>query len=106
MRRLRPIADAVEALRKDGATGASSTADLVKKLRAPRAICLMVPAGVVEAALDDLIPLLSPDDVAIDGGNSHYQDDIARAARLASKQVHYVDMGTSGGVWGSSAVTA
>jgi 6-phosphogluconate dehydrogenase len=93
-------ADAVEALRKDGATGASSTADLVKKLRAPRAICLMVPAGVVEAALDDLIPLLSPDDVAIDGGNSHYQDDIARAARLALKQVHYVDMGTSGGVWG------
>jgi 6-phosphogluconate dehydrogenase len=93
-------ADAVAALAKDGATGASSTSDLVTKLRAPRVICLMVPAGVVDAALAELVPLLSPDDAVIDGGNSHYQDDIARAAHLAAATLHYVDMGTSGGVWG------
>jgi 6-phosphogluconate dehydrogenase len=92
--------DAVAAVAKAGATGASSVGDLVKKLRTPRAVCLMVPAGIVENALDELVPLLSPDDAVIDGGNSHYQDDIGRAARLASKQLHYVDMGTSGGVWG------
>jgi 6-phosphogluconate dehydrogenase len=93
-------AEAVAALAREGAAGASSVADLVTQLRTPRAVCLMVPAGVVEAALDDLIPLLSPDDAIIDGGNSHYQDDIARAARLGPKQLHYIDMGTSGGVWG------
>jgi 6-phosphogluconate dehydrogenase len=92
--------DAVAAVAKAGATGASSVGDLVKKLRTPRAVCLMVPAGIVESALDELVPLLSPDDAVIDGGNSHYQDDIGRAARLASQQLHYVDMGTSGGVWG------
>jgi 6-phosphogluconate dehydrogenase len=91
---------AVSALAADGATAASSTADLVRQLRAPRAVCLMVPAGVVEAALEELVPLLSPEDAIIDGGNSHYQDDIARAERLAPRHLHYVDMGTSGGVWG------
>jgi 6-phosphogluconate dehydrogenase len=91
---------AVEALAKDGAEGASSLAEFVQKLAAPRAICLMVPAAVVDAAIADLVPLLSKDDVLIDGGNSHYQDDIARAGRLREAGLHYVDMGTSGGVWG------
>jgi 6-phosphogluconate dehydrogenase len=91
---------AVEELAKEGATGASSLADFVQKLETPRAICLMVPAAVVDSAIADLVPLLSKDDVLVDGGNSHYQDDIARAGRLREKGLHYVDMGTSGGVWG------
>jgi len=93
-------ADAVGGLAKDGATGSSSMKDFVSKIRPPRAICLMVPAGVVSATLEELVPLLSADDVVIDGGNSHYQDDIDRAAQLAVKKIHYIDMGTSGGVWG------
>jgi 6-phosphogluconate dehydrogenase len=91
---------AVAALAKEGATGAASPAELVRKLDAPRAICLMVPAAVVDGAIDSLAPLLSPDDTLIDGGNSHYHDDIARANRLGGAGIHYVDMGTSGGVWG------
>jgi 6-phosphogluconate dehydrogenase len=91
---------AVEALAKEGAEGASSLADFVEKLAAPRAICLMVPAAVVDSAIAELVPLLGKDDVLIDGGNSHYQDDIARAGRLREAGLHYVDMGTSGGVWG------
>jgi 6-phosphogluconate dehydrogenase len=91
---------AVAALRKEGATGAASLAEFVQQLATPRAICLMVPAAVVDAAVAELVPLLAKDDVLIDGGNSHYQDDIARAARLRTAGVHYVDMGTSGGVWG------
>jgi 6-phosphogluconate dehydrogenase len=91
---------AVEALAKEGAAGASSLAEFVQKLETPRAICLMVPAAVVDSAIVDLVPLLTKDDVLIDGGNSHYQDDIARAGRLREKGLHYVDMGTSGGVWG------
>ncbi len=91
---------AVETLAKEKATGASSLADFVKKLDKPRTICLMVPAAYVDSSIDGLLPLLEKDDTIIDGGNSHYQDDIARAKRLAAKGVHYVDMGTSGGVWG------
>ena len=93
-------ADAVASLAADGAAGASSLAEFVEKLEAPRAICLMLPAAVVDRAIDELRPLLSRGDVIIDGGNSHYHDDIARAARLAADDLHYVDMGTSGGVWG------
>jgi 6-phosphogluconate dehydrogenase len=91
---------AVEKLAADGATGSSSLEDLVRKLDRPRTVCLMVPAAVVDAAIDDLLPLLENDDTLIDGGNSHYHDDIVRAKRLAPRGLHYVDMGTSGGVWG------
>ncbi len=93
-------ADTVAGLAKEGATGSSSIADFVKKLSSPRTICLMVPAAFVDSVIDTLAPLLQPDDVIIDGGNSHYHDDIARAKRLQPKGIHYVDMGTSGGVWG------
>src|SRR6185295_12298806 len=91
---------AVEALVKDGATGASSLAEFVKKLEKPRAFCLMVPAAFVDASIADLEPLLEKGDIIVDGGNSHYHDDIARAKRLGEKGLHYVDMGTSGGIWG------
>jgi 6-phosphogluconate dehydrogenase len=91
---------AVEELAKEKAVGASSLADFVIKLSKPRAVWLMVPAGVVDKTIAELAPLLEPDDIVIDGGNSYYVDDIRRAADLAKKQVHYVDVGTSGGVWG------
>jgi 6-phosphogluconate dehydrogenase len=91
---------AVAGLVKDGALGASSLADFVKKLERPRHLCLMVPAAYVDASIAELVPLLEKDDTVIDGGNSHYHDDIARAGRLAAQGLHYVDMGTSGGVWG------
>ena len=91
---------AVEALRKDGATGASSLADLAAKMSTPRAIWMMVPAAVVDPALDLLVPHLESDDVVIDGGNSYYRDDIRRAATLRKAGLHYVDIGTSGGVAG------
>jgi 6-phosphogluconate dehydrogenase len=91
---------AVEGLVKDGAIGCTSLAELARKLAPPRTVCLMVPAAFVEASIDDLMPLLEADDTIIDGGNSHYHDDIARAKRLAARGLHYVDMGTSGGVWG------
>src|ERR1700761_5782516 len=91
---------AVEDLAKEGATGSSSLADFVKKLQTPRAVWLMVPAGVVDKTIADILPLLSPGDTLIDGGNSYYIDDIRRAKELAAKQIHYVDVGTSGGVWG------
>jgi 6-phosphogluconate dehydrogenase len=90
----------VQALVKEGAIGAASIQEFVQKLDKPRAVCLMVPAAVVDTMIDDLAPLLGAGDVIIDGGNSYYQDDIARAARLAPKGLHYVDMGTSGGLWG------
>ena len=93
-------AEAVAALVKEGAAGSSSLADFVKKLEKPRAICLMVPAAFVDAILDELVAPLEKGDTLIDGGNSHYHDDIARAKRLQPKGIHYVDMGTSGGVWG------
>jgi 6-phosphogluconate dehydrogenase len=93
-------APAVETLVKEGAAGSASLAEFVKKLDKPRAACLMVPAAFVDKSIDDLVPLLEQGDTLIDGGNSNYQDDIARAKRLAPKGLHYVDMGTSGGVWG------
>jgi 6-phosphogluconate dehydrogenase len=93
-------ADAVAAVVAHGADGAASLPEFVSKLEAPRTICLMLPAAVVDRAIDELRPLLSRGDVIIDGGNSHYHDDIARAARLAADDLHYIDMGTSGGVWG------
>jgi 6-phosphogluconate dehydrogenase len=92
--------EAVTALVKEKATGAASLADLVKKLEKPRAIWLMVPAAAVDGAIADLMPLLEPGDTIIDGGNSRYLDDIRRAKELAAKKIHYVDVGTSGGVWG------
>ena len=91
---------AVEAVVKDGAKGSASPAEFVKMLDRPRTACLMVPAAYVDSAIDDLLPLLHEGDTIIDGGNSHYHDDIVRAKALAPKGVHYVDMGTSGGVWG------
>jgi len=94
-------ADAVQTLAKEGATGAASIEDFVRQLKTPRAIWMMVPAGVVDATLKSLIPSLEADDVVIDGGNSYYHDDMNRAAELNSKGIHYVDVGTSGGVWGS-----
>src|ERR1700739_2995982 len=91
---------AVASLLKDHAIGADSLIDLVKKLEKPRAIWLMVPAAVVEQTIAELLPHLEPDDILIDGGNSYYIDDIKRAKDLAPKKIHYVDVGTSGGVWG------
>jgi len=92
--------DAVASLVKDGAAGANALEEFVQKCRSPRAICLMVPAGVVDSALASLVPLLSANDIVIDGGNSHYHDDIERARSLSASGIHYIDMGTSGGVWG------
>ncbi len=92
--------DAVKTLASEQATGTASPAELVQKLKAPRTIWLMVPAGVVDNAIADLLPLLEPGDTLIDGGNSHYVDDIRRARQLAAKGIHHVDVGTSGGVWG------
>ena len=91
---------AVDALVMEGAVGASSLADFVAKLAPPRAIWLMVPAAVVDQSIADLLPLLEQGDIVIDGGNSYYIDDIRRAKELAPKGIHYVDVGTSGGVWG------
>ena len=91
---------AVSDLAKEKAVGAASLADLVKKLEKPRAVWLMVPAAVVDQSIADLQPLLEAGDILIDGGNSYYVDDIRRAKELATKKIHYVDVGTSGGVWG------
>jgi 6-phosphogluconate dehydrogenase len=93
-------AQAVEGLVKDGATGSSSLAEFVKKLEKPRTLCLMVPAAYVDSSIAELTPLLEKGDTIIDGGNSHYHDDIARSKRLAEKGLNYIDMGTSGGIWG------
>jgi 6-phosphogluconate dehydrogenase len=90
----------VDDLVKERAVGASSLADLVRKLPRPRAVWLMVPAAVVDKSIADLAPLLEGGDILIDGGNSYYVDDIRRAKELAPKMIHYVDVGTSGGVWG------
>jgi 6-phosphogluconate dehydrogenase len=92
--------ESVGPLVKAGAVGAASLGDLVKKLAKPRAIWMMVPAGAVDATVADLLPHLAADDVLIDGGNSHYHDDIRRAKELKAKGIHYLDIGTSGGVWG------
>ncbi len=92
--------DAVAQLAGEGATGGDSLEDFVGKLAKPRAVWLMVPAAVVDQTLDRLLPLLDADDVVIDGGNSNYRDDQRRAKRTAALGIHYVDCGTSGGVWG------
>jgi len=91
---------AVGELVKENAIGADSLIDLVKKLAKPRAVWLMVPAAVVDQTISDLLPHLETGDILVDGGNSYYVDDIKRAKDLAPKEIHYVDVGTSGGVWG------
>jgi len=91
---------AIEELVQEKAAGAASLADLVQKLEKPRAVWLMVPAAAVDKTIADLLPALEPGDILIDGGNSYYVDDIQRAKELAPQQIHYVDVGTSGGIWG------
>jgi len=93
-------ADAVKALEAEGAIGTTSIAEFVAALQQPRNVWVMVPAGVVDATLEQLVPLLDADDTVIDGGNSYYRDDITRSKALAPKGLHYLDVGTSGGVWG------
>jgi len=95
-----PNKDAVDALVAKGATGAESAADMASKLSAPRAIWLMVPAGIVDPVLKEAVDALESGDLVIDGGNSYYIDDRRRAAELKEKGLHYVDCGVSGGVWG------
>ena len=92
--------EAVKTLVEEKAVGASSLAEFVNQLERPRSIWLMVPAAVVDKTITDLLPHLEPGDTIIDGGNSYYVDDIRRAHELAGRQIHYVDVGTSGGVWG------
>jgi 6-phosphogluconate dehydrogenase len=93
-------AEAVKTIAAEGANGASSIAEFVNKLSRPRNIWIMIPAGIVESTLTSLVPLLEPDDVVIDGGNSYYRDDIPRSKALKELGLHYLDVGTSGGVWG------
>ena len=92
--------DVVKQLESEGATGAAALEEFVGKLAQPRVVWIMVPASVVQSTLEGLKPLLAPGDIVIDGGNSYYRDDISRAADLAKLGLHYVDVGTSGGVWG------
>ena len=93
-------AGAIRELQSQGANGATSLEDFIARLSKPRVIWLMIPAAAVDGLLSQLLPLLQKDDVVIDGGNSYYHDDIRRSAELSSKGVHYVDVGTSGGVAG------
>jgi 6-phosphogluconate dehydrogenase len=93
-------AEAVKNLAQEKAVGSESPADFIKKLQPPRAVWLMVPAGAVDETIAELMPLLEAGDILIDGGNSYYVDDIRRAKALSSQKIHYVDVGTSGGVWG------
>src|SRR6266571_7397882 len=93
-------ADAVKQMAGEGAAAAGSLDEFVKKLQAPRAVWLMVPAAVVDSTIAELVPKLTKGDILIDGGNSYYIDDIRRAKELSAKEIHYVDVGTSGGVWG------
>src|SRR5437868_479120 len=91
----------VQALAAEGPQPSSSLSDMVAKLAPPRAVWLMVPAGApTESAVQKLGELLSPSDVILDGGNSYFKDDVRRSRALAAKQIHYIDVGTSGGVWG------
>jgi 6-phosphogluconate dehydrogenase len=92
--------ETVQQFEGEGATGADSLEDFVGKLERPRAVWLMVPAAIVDDQLAKLVPLLDEDDVVIDGGNSYYRDDIRRAHELSAQKLHYLDVGTSGGVWG------
>src|SRR5215470_3365304 len=92
--------DVTKSLAAEGATGAESLADFVAKLDKPRAMWIMLPAGVVASTLEQLRPLLEADDIVIDGGNSYYRDDIPRAAELKRDGIYFIDVGTSGGVWG------
>jgi len=92
--------EAVDALVSQGAKGTTSLPDFVKQLSKPRLVWLMVPAAVVDPVLSSLVPLLEPGDIVVDGGNSYYHDDIRRAGELRNKELHYVDVGVSGGVWG------
>ncbi|HEU5340969.1 phosphogluconate dehydrogenase (NAD(+)-dependent, decarboxylating) [Edaphobacter sp.] len=94
--------EVVQALAKEGAAGSTSLEEFTGKLKKPRAVWMMVPAAAVDPTLKTLIPLLDPEDIVIDGGNSYYHDDIRRAAELKPNRIHYVDVGTSGGVWGSA----
>jgi 6-phosphogluconate dehydrogenase len=91
---------AVKTLEDEGAVGAASLTEFVAKLDKPRNIWIMVPAGIVDSTLDALVPMLDADDAVIDGGNSYYRDDITRSTALRGSGIHYVDVGTSGGVWG------
>jgi 6-phosphogluconate dehydrogenase len=93
-------ADAVEQLASEGADGTPSLEDFVGRLEQPRCICIMVPAAFVDDTIEKLVPLLQADDTVIDGGNSYYRDDLRRSAELSKNGLHYVDMGTSGGVFG------
>jgi 6-phosphogluconate dehydrogenase len=93
-------ADAVKGLEAEGATGALTLADFVNALEKPRNVWIMIPAGIVDQTLEQLVPLLDADDTVIDGGNSYYLDDITRSKTVGPKGIHYVDVGTSGGVWG------
>src|SRR5262245_14668620 len=93
-------AKAVQDLAAANAVGTTSLADFVKHLKKPRSVWMMVPAAVVDKSIGQLLPLVEPGDILIDGGNSYYVDDIRRAKDLAQKKIHYVDVGTSGGVWG------
>jgi len=91
---------AIKDLESDGAVGARTVEEFIQKLEKPRALWLMLPAGIVQSTLDQLVGLLEPEDIIIDGGNSYYRDDIVRATQLSEHRLHYVDCGTSGGVWG------
>jgi 6-phosphogluconate dehydrogenase len=93
-------ADAVQESVAKGAKGTSSLPDFIKALTKPRAVWLMLPAAAVDSVLHSVVPLLEPDDIIIEGGNSYYHDDIRRAGELKAKKIHYVDVGVSGGVWG------
>jgi 6-phosphogluconate dehydrogenase len=92
--------EAVQAVVSEGAVGATTLNDLVARLSRPRVLWMMVPAAAVEQTLEALVPLLQHDDVVVDGGNSFYHDDLRRAAELQTQGIHYLDVGTSGGIWG------